>query len=53
MGELYDGNATRSYFQMILDYNKIVLDLDKAFIWNKAISSIKNSQGDISETTEN
>ena len=51
MGELYDGNAPRSYFQMILDYNKIVLDLDKAFIWNKAISPI--NQGDISATTEN
>ena len=38
IGELHNGKAPRSYFQMILDFNKIVQDLDKAFIWSKSIT---------------
>ena len=31
------GQAPRPYFSMITDYNKMIEDLDKAFVWDKAI----------------
>ena len=37
-GELYNGKDPRSYFQIIQDFNKIIEDLDKAFVWSKALS---------------
>ena len=33
-----NGNAQRTYFSMFTDYNHMIEDLDKAFVWNKAIS---------------
>ena len=29
----------RSFFQMMQDFNKIVEDLDKAFVWSKVLSN--------------
>ena len=37
MNESLNGQATRPYFSMITDYNKMIEDLDKAFVWDKAI----------------
>ena len=39
VGETFNGKDPRSYFQIIQDFNKIVEDLDKAFVWSKAHSN--------------
>ena len=36
LGQLLDGKAPRPYFSMITDYNNMIEDLDKAFVWSKA-----------------
>ena len=38
MNEKLNGQAPRPYFSMITDFNKMIEDLDKAFVWDKAIS---------------
>ena len=40
MNESLNGQATRPYFSMITDYNKMIEDLDKAFVWDKATFEI-------------
>ena len=40
-GELFNGKDPRPYFEMIQDYNEIVEDLDKAFVWSKALQNEK------------
>jgi hypothetical protein len=37
IGQKLNGIAPRPYFSMITDYNKMIEDLDKAFVWSKAI----------------
>ena len=36
MNQEFNGQAPRPYFSMITDYNKMIEDLDKAFVWDKA-----------------
>ena len=50
VGELFNGKVPRPYFQMIQDYNQIVKDLDKAFVWCRAISSKVNSMVETPQT---
>lgn len=35
MQEKLDGKEPRSYLEMMQDYNKIVVDLDKPFVWSR------------------
>ena len=35
----FKGHLPRTYFSMIQDYSEIVKDLDKAFVWGKALDS--------------
>ena len=39
VGEKFNGEDPRSYFHIIQDFNKIVEDLDKAFVWSKVQSN--------------
>ena len=37
--KLIDGKEPRPYFNMILDYNKTIEDLDRPFVWSKVQTS--------------
>ena len=41
VGELYNQQVPRPYFSMIQDFNQIVKDLDKSFVWCETESSKK------------
>ena len=43
-GKLFNEKKPRAYFTMIQDYNKIVKDIDRSFIWGKALSQEEESK---------
>ena len=49
VGELYNQQVPRPYFSMIQDFNQIVKDLDKSFVWCETESSKKYLTANMTE----